>query len=72
MWVPARRHRPGTSAGRLIWGTKDGAVDLRSADALQGALPIVRRHCCRGWGIWHLRDPEGFDRLVLDFLARSD
>jgi len=58
---------------RLIWGTKDGAVDLRSADALQSALP----HCDTALlpRVGHLafeEDPEGFDRLVLDFLARSD
>ena len=56
----------------LIWGTKDGAVDLRSADALQRALP----HCEKALlpGVGHLsfeENPEGFDRLVLDFLARS-
>jgi pimeloyl-ACP methyl ester carboxylesterase len=56
----------------LIWGTKDGAVDPRSAGALQRALP----HCETALlpGVGHLpfeEDPEGFDRLVLDFLARS-
>jgi pimeloyl-ACP methyl ester carboxylesterase len=56
----------------LIWGTKDGAVDLRSADALQRTLP----HCETALlpGVGHLpfeENPEGFDRLVLDFLARS-
>jgi pimeloyl-ACP methyl ester carboxylesterase len=56
----------------LIWGTKDGAVDLRSADALKRVLP----HCETALlpGVGHLsfeENPEGFDRLVLDFLARS-
>jgi len=55
----------------LIWGTKDGAVDLRSADALARVLP----HCETALlpGVGHLpfeENPEGFDRLVLDFLAR--
>ena len=55
----------------LVWGTKDGAVDLRSADALQSILP----HCETALlpGVGHLpfeENPEGFDRLVLDFLSR--
>ena len=56
----------------LIWGTKDGAVDLRSADTLQRALPRCETALLPGVG--HLpfeENPEGFDRLVLDFLARS-
>jgi len=40
---------------RLIWGTKDGAVDLRSADALQSALPHCETALLPGWGIWHLK-----------------
>jgi 4,5:9,10-diseco-3-hydroxy-5,9,17-trioxoandrosta-1(10),2-diene-4-oate hydrolase len=56
----------------LVWGTKDGAVDLRSADDLRRILP----HCEMALlpGVGHLpfeENPEGFDRLVLDFLARS-
>jgi pimeloyl-ACP methyl ester carboxylesterase len=56
----------------LIWGTQDGAVDLRAAETLERILP-----CCKTVlmpGVGHLpfeENPEGFDRLVLDFLARS-
>jgi pimeloyl-ACP methyl ester carboxylesterase len=56
----------------LIWGTKDSAVDPHSADTLQRVLP----HCETALlpGVGHLpfeEDPEGFDQLVLDFLARG-
>jgi pimeloyl-ACP methyl ester carboxylesterase len=56
----------------LIWGTKDGAVDLRSAGALECTLPQCETALLPGVG--HLpfeENPEGFDRLVLDFLARG-
>jgi len=56
----------------LVWGTKDGAVDVRSAGALEHALPRCETALLPGVG--HLpfeENPEGFDRLVLDFLARS-
>jgi pimeloyl-ACP methyl ester carboxylesterase len=56
----------------LIWGSRDGAVDPRSAQPLQRFLP-------NGWlemlpGIGHLpfeESPEVFNRLVLDFIERQ-
>jgi pimeloyl-ACP methyl ester carboxylesterase len=55
----------------LIWGTRDGAVDLRSAEHLRRALPASELKLIEGAG--HLpfeETPEEFNRLVLDFLAR--
>ncbi|MGC2742005.1 MAG: alpha/beta hydrolase [Candidatus Angelobacter sp.] len=53
----------------LIWGTRDGAVDLRSAEPLRHALPLCQLKLIEGAG--HLpfeETPEEFNRLVLDFL----
>lgn len=53
----------------LIWGSRDGAVDLRSAEALQRALPKSELAVIEGAG--HLpfeETPDEFNRLVLDFI----
>lgn len=56
----------------LIWGTRDGAVDLRSAEHLRRALPASDLKLIEGAG--HLpfeETPDEFNRLVLDFVARA-
>ena len=56
----------------LIWGTRDGAVDVRSADALKQVLPQCQLKLIEGAG--HLpfeETPEEFNRLVLDFLDQQ-
>ena len=56
----------------LIWGTRDGAVDVRSADALKQILPECQFKIIEGAG--HLpfeETPEEFNRLVLDFIDRQ-
>ena len=56
----------------LIWGTRDGAVDLRSSEPLMRALPGCELALIEGAG--HLpfeETPEEFNRLTLDFLARA-
>ena len=56
----------------LIWGTRDGAVDVRSAEALQRALPQCQLKLIEGAG--HLpfeETPEEFNRLVQDFLDQQ-
>lgn len=53
----------------LIWGTRDGAVDIRSAEPLRRALPQCQLKLIEGAG--HLpfeETPEEFNRLVLDFI----
>lgn len=55
----------------LIWGTRDRAVDVRSAETLRRALP----HCELAWiyGAGHLpfeETPDEFNRLVLDFIDK--
>lgn len=55
----------------LIWGTRDGAVDVRSAEPLRHALPQCQLKLIQGAG--HLafeETPEEFNRLVLDFIDR--
>jgi pimeloyl-ACP methyl ester carboxylesterase len=55
----------------LIWGTRDAAVDLRSAGPLQRALPQCELALIEGAG--HLpfeETPDEFNRLVLDFVDR--
>jgi pimeloyl-ACP methyl ester carboxylesterase len=55
----------------LIWGTRDGAVDLRSCEALGRALPRCELALIEGAG--HLpfeETPDEFNRLVLDFVDR--
>jgi len=56
----------------LIWGTRDGAVDLRSAEHLRRALPASGLKLIEGAG--HLpfeETPDEFNRLVLDFIERT-
>jgi len=56
----------------LIWGTRDSAVDVRSAEALKRALPDCQLKFIEGAG--HLpfeETPDEFNRLVLDFVDRS-
>jgi pimeloyl-ACP methyl ester carboxylesterase len=56
----------------LIWGTRDGAVDVRSADALKQVLPQCQLKLIEGAG--HLpfeETPEEFNRLVLDFVDQQ-
>lgn len=55
----------------LIWGSKDGAVDPRSAEHLRESLTHCRLKVLPGVG--HLpfeETPEVFNRLVLDFIER--
>ena len=55
----------------LVWGTRDGAVDVRSAEPLKRALHACELVFIDGAG--HLpfeETPEEFNRLVLDFLGR--
>jgi pimeloyl-ACP methyl ester carboxylesterase len=64
----ARVHAPTL----LIWGAKDGAVDIRSSEVLLEKLPACERTIIAGAG--HLpfeETPEEFNQLVLDFLART-
>jgi pimeloyl-ACP methyl ester carboxylesterase len=56
----------------LVWGTRDGAVDLRSAQALKQAIPNCQLALIEGAG--HLpfeETPETFNKLVLDFLESN-
>jgi pimeloyl-ACP methyl ester carboxylesterase len=56
----------------LIWGTRDGAVDLKSSEALMQVLPECERAVIQGAG--HLpfeETPDEFNRLVLEFLERT-
>ncbi len=56
----------------LIWGTRDSAVDLRSAEQLRRALRGSELRLIEGAG--HLpfeETPDEFNRLVLDFVART-
>jgi pimeloyl-ACP methyl ester carboxylesterase len=53
----------------LIWGTRDSAVDVRSAEPLKQALPNCQLKLIAGAG--HLpfeETPDEFNRLVLDFI----
>lgn len=55
----------------LIWGTRDGAVDVRSGEALRRALPRCELVLMESAG--HLpfeETPDEFNRLVLDFIDR--
>ena len=55
----------------LIWGTKDGAVDIRSSDVLLKTLPVCERTIIPGAGHLSFEEaPEEFNRLVLSFLDR--
>ena len=53
----------------LIWGTRDSAVDVRSAEPLKQILPQCQFKIIEGAG--HLpfeETPDEFNRLVLDFI----
>jgi pimeloyl-ACP methyl ester carboxylesterase len=55
----------------LIWGTRDGAVDPKSSEALMQALPNCERALIQGAGHLPFEEmPDEFNRLVLDFLER--
>lgn len=55
----------------LIWGTQDGAVDLRSSEALMRVLPGCERVLLPGVGHLPFEEvPDDFNRLVLEFLGR--
>jgi pimeloyl-ACP methyl ester carboxylesterase len=56
----------------LIWGTRDGAVDVRSAEALMQVLPQCRLKLIEGSGHLPFEEmPEEFNRLVLDFVDQQ-
>jgi pimeloyl-ACP methyl ester carboxylesterase len=53
----------------LIWGTRDSAVDVRSAEPLKQALPRCQLKIIEGAG--HLpfeETPDEFNRMVLEFI----
>lgn len=57
----------------LVWGTRDGAVDIRSAEPLKRSLRRCRVQMLPGVG--HLpfeESPEVFNRLVLDFIEHPE
>src|ERR1041385_1218923 len=61
-----------TAPSLLIWGTRDSAVDLCSAEQLRRALPASELALIEGAG--HLpfeETPDEFNRLVLDFVDRK-
>jgi len=56
----------------LIWGSRDSAVDVNSADPLKRALPGCQLKVIEGAG--HLpfeETPEEFNRMVLDFIDQG-
>ena len=56
----------------LIWGTRDGAVDVRSGEALRRALPQCELALIDDAG--HLpfeETPDEFNQLVLDFIDQQ-
>ncbi len=58
---------------QLIWGTRDGAVDVRSAEPLRHAIGTAGCRVEILPGVGHLpfeEAPEVFNRLVLDFIER--
>jgi len=61
-----------TAPSLLIWGTRDGAVDLRSAGQLRRALPTSELKLIEGAGHLPFEETPGeFNRLVLDFVERK-
>jgi pimeloyl-ACP methyl ester carboxylesterase len=57
---------------KLVWGSKDLAVDPRSANALQASLPVSDLVLLPGVG--HLpfeESPQEFNAIVLEFLGRT-
>lgn len=56
----------------LIWGTRDGAVDLKSSETLMRVLPECERILIQGAGHLPFEETPGeFNRLVLEFLERT-
>jgi pimeloyl-ACP methyl ester carboxylesterase len=56
----------------LIWGTRDGAVDVNSAEPLRRALPHCELAIIPGAGHLAFEErPEEFNRLVLEFVDRE-
>lgn len=65
--IPRIKARP-----LLIWGTRDSAVDVGSAEPLSRALPECQIKVIEGAG--HLpfeETPDEFNRLVLDFIDQQ-
>jgi pimeloyl-ACP methyl ester carboxylesterase len=61
-----------TAPSLLIWGTRDSAVDLRSAEQLRRALPASELKLVEGAGHLPFEETPGeFNRLVLDFVERA-
>jgi pimeloyl-ACP methyl ester carboxylesterase len=61
-----------TAPSLLIWGTRDSAVDLRSAEQLRRALPASELALIEGAGHLPFEETPGkFNRLVLDFVERK-
>ena len=61
-----------TAPSLLTWGTRDGAVDLRSAERLRRALPASELALIEGAGHLPFEEAPGeFNRLVLDFVERK-
>ena len=57
----------------LIWGTRDGAVDVRSAEPLRRALPQCELAIIEGAGHLPFEEmPDEFNRLVLEFIDRAN
>jgi pimeloyl-ACP methyl ester carboxylesterase len=58
-----------TARSLLIWGTRDSAVDIGSAEALKRALPDCQLKVIEGAGHLPFEErPDEFNRLVLDFI----
>jgi pimeloyl-ACP methyl ester carboxylesterase len=56
----------------LVWGTKDGAVDIRSADMLREKLPKCELTLFSGVGHLPFEEVPGeFNERVLEFLGRQ-
>ncbi len=57
----------------LIWGTRDKAVDPRSAEVLRRDLPNSQLKLITGAGHLPFEEvPEEFNRVVMEFLASQD
>jgi abhydrolase domain-containing protein 6 len=56
----------------LIWGTRDSAVDVRSAEALKLVLPDCQFKVIEGAGHLPFEErPDEFNRMVLDFIDQQ-
>lgn len=55
----------------LVWGTRDGAVDIRSAEVLRQKLPDSELAIIEGAGHLPFEEmPEQFNRLAMEFLEK--